>query len=108
LSDYDVADGCGTPLKDLNPYFIQDGEKRKDVFLWFFFLGGAIHDHSSRDGSYTCPVVILWPVKPERGPLEVPASAADRLALMKELGQGWAKPFYSVVSDIPSGTEPIT
>ena len=68
------------PLKDLNLYFIQGGDKSKDVFVWFSFLGGPIHDHSSRDGSYLCQVVILWPVQPERGLLEVPASAADRLA----------------------------
>ena len=96
------------PLRDLDPYFMQGGDQETDVFLWFSFLDGPSNNTRPERDSYTCQILISWPVRPEKGLPEVPTTAVDRLALMKRLSWDWADPFHSIIKAIPDNTEPIT
>jgi 2-polyprenyl-6-methoxyphenol hydroxylase-like FAD-dependent oxidoreductase len=96
------------PLRDLDPYFMQGGDKETDVFLWFSFLDGPSNNTRDERDSYTCQILISWPVRPEKGLPEVPAASADRLALMKHLSRDWADPFHIIIKAIPDDAEPIT
>jgi 2-polyprenyl-6-methoxyphenol hydroxylase-like FAD-dependent oxidoreductase len=96
------------PLRDLDPYFMQGGDKETDVFLWFSFLDGPSNNTRDERDSYTCQVLISWPVRPEKGLPEVPTTSADRLALMKHLSRDWADPFHTIIKAIPDDAEPIT
>ena len=96
------------PLRDLDPYFMQGGDKKTDVFLWFSFLDGPSNNTRPEKDSYTCQILISWPVRPEKGLPEVPKIARDRLALMKHLSRDWADPFHSVIKAIPETVEPVT
>jgi hypothetical protein len=87
---------------------MQGGDKETDVFLWFSFLDGPSNNIRSQRDSYTCQILISWPVRPEKGLPEVPTTAVDRLALMKQLSRDWADPFHSIIKAMPEDAEPIT
>jgi 2-polyprenyl-6-methoxyphenol hydroxylase-like FAD-dependent oxidoreductase len=112
------------PLRDLDPYFMQAGDKREDLFLWFsckskrpskstltlilhLVLDGPSNNDRPEKESYTCQILISWPLRPPQLP-EVPASAADRVALMKRLSSEWSDPFKSIIAAIPDDAQPVT
>ena len=102
------AAAVAKPLRDLDPYFMQGGDKETDVFLWFSFLDGPSNNTRTEKDSFTCQILISWPVRPEKGLPEVPVTAGDRLALMKHLSRDWADPFHSIIEAIPDNAEPTT
>ena len=93
------------PLRKLDPYFLQGGDRSNGVFLWFSFLDGpSSNGIRAETDTYTVQILISWPV--QLG--DVPAGSTERLALMKSLSRSWAAPFSSIVSAIPEGTLPTT
>ena len=93
------------PLRNLDPYFLQGGDKSSGVFFWFSFLDGpSSNSVRAETDSYTVQILISWPV--QLG--DVPTSSPERLALMKSLSRSWAVPFSAIVSAIPEGTSPTT
>lgn len=92
--------------------YLQGGDPRTSAFLWFSFLDTPLNncrkDEDSR--TYLCHIQASWPYKPgflgREKPVEIPESPSKRLALMKEMSDGWAEPFRSMVHDLPSDILP--
>lgn len=94
-------------FRDLDPYFFQATDPKTDAFIYFSFLSVPAGDDP--EDLVECQLLISWPLKEGfLGKEEVthtPECQSERLALMKEIADGWCEPFKSFVLDFPEETE---
>ena len=95
-------------MRDLDPYFMQIGDKNQDNFVYFAFLDTPTNNSREDKDTRTCQIFMSWPLRPENGLGEVPETAAERLAFMKRLSTEWAEPFRGIIQAMPAGTAPVT
>ncbi|KAJ5101723.1 hypothetical protein NUU61_003945 [Penicillium alfredii] len=88
--------------QSIDPFIFQGSHPETDVYLFFSFLDTPNNfDDSSKD-RYYCQLIVSWA---DAKGIPVPASSADRIALMKQLTDNWAEPFRSLVQRLPEDTE---
>lgn len=95
-------------MRDLDPYFMQMGDKTQDVYVYFAFLDGPTNNNREDKETRTCQIFMSWPLRPEKGLREVPETSAERVALMKSLSSEWAEPFRGIIHAMPADTQPST
>lgn len=95
-------------MRNLDPYFMQMGDKTQDVFVYFAFLDGPANNTREDKETHTCQIFMSWPLRPEEGLVEVPRTGAERVALMKSLSLEWARPFKDIIHAMPPDTQPVT
>lgn len=99
-------------MRALDVYFFQGGDPRKSTFLFFSFLDTPTNNNrgGAEKDTYTCQIMISYPHRAgflgRDEPIEVPSSANERLALMKEISKDWAEPFKSMIHDLPDHAKP--
>ncbi|KAJ5769012.1 hypothetical protein N7520_003571 [Penicillium odoratum] len=98
-------------VRALDPFFFQGGDPLTSASHWFSFLDSP--ETSGRgDDTRECQILVSWPYRSgflgENEPLEVPANARDRVALMKRISSVWANPFHDIIQNIPEDAEPKT
>lgn len=97
-------------MRVLDPFFIQGGDPKSNVYFWFSFLDTPTNNTRKEDSkSYECQILLSWPYKVgfqgRETPLEVPPSNEERTNLMKSLAPSWANPFKEIVDCIPPSAE---
>ena len=95
-------------MRDLDPYFMQMGDRTQDVFVYFAFLDGPTNNTRDDKETRTCQIFMSWPLRPEKGLGEAPETAAERVSLMKSLSSEWAEPFRGIIQAMPADTQPVT
>jgi 2-polyprenyl-6-methoxyphenol hydroxylase-like FAD-dependent oxidoreductase len=98
----------GKAMRDLDPYFMQIGDKTQDVFEYFAFLDGPGNNDGPNRETRTCQIFMSRPPRPEKGLREVPETASKRLALMKKRSSEWSEPFRGIIAAMPEDTKPTT
>lgn len=93
-------------IRDLDPYFLLGGDESQDVFFYFSFLDSPSSNQRHEKDSYTCQIMISWPLRPPELP-EIPASPSAQLRFIKRLAKDWAHPFSTLLAAIPDDTIPI-
>ena len=96
-------------MRALDPFFFQGGDPQSDAYMWFSFLDTPSNNPRSEDpDTFECQVMVGWPYRKgflgREEPLDVPPDGTERLALMREIADGWAEPFRECVMEIPEGT----
>ena len=97
-------------MRALDPFFLQGGDPKSNVYFWFSFLDTPTNNNRKEDpNSYECQILLSWPYKVGfqggEAPLEVPSSNEERIQLMKRFAQSWAEPFKEIVDCIPPSAE---
>ncbi|KAL8742486.1 MAG: hypothetical protein Q9190_005034 [Brigantiaea leucoxantha] len=107
----------GHKIHALDPFFFQGGDPFTSAFHYFSFLSVPSNLSSSlplpgthtNTNAYECQIIISYPFRPgflsRSQPLEIPSSNSARVALMKEIADGWAEPFREYVAAIPEDAE---
>jgi 2-polyprenyl-6-methoxyphenol hydroxylase-like FAD-dependent oxidoreductase len=93
------------PMRDLDPYFMQMGDQKQNVFVFFSFLDVPGSNHRADPDSYACQIFMSWP---ENALQDMPTNPPDQIAFMKHVTEDWAEPFHSIIKAIPEDTISIS
>ncbi|KAB8236900.1 FAD-dependent oxidoreductase [Aspergillus alliaceus] len=90
--------------QNIDPFIFQGAHPDTNVYLFFSFLDTP-NNFSDSTNKYHCQLIVSWA---ESKAIDVPASNAERIALMKSLTENWADPFKSLIHQVPDTTEVVS
>ncbi|KAF7585455.1 hypothetical protein BBP40_010888 [Aspergillus hancockii] len=88
----------------IDPFIFQGAHPDTDVYLFFSLLDTPNNFEDSTD-KYYCQLIVSWA---DAKGIKVPATSAERIALMKSLTANWAHPFRSLIHQLPDDTEALS
>ncbi|RKU49539.1 hypothetical protein DL546_009059 [Coniochaeta pulveracea] len=96
------------PLRQLDPFFLHGTASHNDAFAYFSLLEAPIHKNDEKDDTYTCQVIVSWPIREGRDSVfsSINTETNDgRISLLKRFALTWAEPFRSLVLNMPKLTK---